>query len=333
MTEKIKWGIIGCGDVTEVKSGPAFNKVKDSVLHAVMRRDKEKAKDYAIRHQVPVYYCDAMDLINEAAVNAIYIATPPDTHEAYTVAAIMAGKPVYVEKPMTLNSPSAVRMMKLAFEKNVKLVVAHYRNAQPMFIKIKEIMDAGAIGQVMYARLDYRQRPPTVSEMAVPKTPWRLNPAQSGGGLFHDLAPHALGLMHYFFGGVQSSAGISCNRSSLYGADDMVSGNIFFLNGVHFSGSWCFNSAPEQETDYCEIFGTLGSIGFSVFNNRQIILSTGNGKKIIPFDVLPHVQQPMIEKVVQYFLGKQSNPCPPEEGVAVMKIMDSFTSGGKAINE
>lgn len=333
MIEKIKWGIIGCGDVTEVKSGPAFNKVNDSVLHAVMRRDEEKAKDYAKRHHVPAYYSNAMDLINDPEVNAIYIATPPDTHEAYTLAAVTAGKPVYVEKPMTLNSLSAQRMMKLAAEKNVKLVVAHYRNAQPMFIKIKQLIDDNAIGKILYARLDYRQQAPTVTDMAIPKTAWRLNPAQSGGGLFHDLAPHAFGLMHHFFGEVLSSAGISCNRSSLYDADDMVSGVILFLNGIQFSGSWCFHSAPGQETDYCEISGTLGSIGFSIFNNRQIILSTGKDKKIISFDVLPHVQQPMIEKVVQYFLGRASNPCPPEEGVAVMKIIDSFTGDGKRMNQ
>ena len=85
---KINWGIIGCGDVTELKSGPAFNKVKNSELVAVMRRDAAKAKDYALRHQVPKWYADANELINDPAVNAIYIATPPSSHEAYTIAAL-----------------------------------------------------------------------------------------------------------------------------------------------------------------------------------------------------------------------------------------------------
>ena len=99
--EKIKWGIIGCGDVTEVKSGPAFNKVKNSGLVAVMRRDAEKAEDYARRHTVPKWYSDANKLIHDPEVNAIYIATPPSSHEEYTMAAFDAGKPVYVEKPMS----------------------------------------------------------------------------------------------------------------------------------------------------------------------------------------------------------------------------------------
>src|ERR1044072_2959571 len=97
-TKVIGWGIIGCGDVTEVKSGPAFNKVPHSALVAVMRRDSEKAKDYAKRHNVPKWYGDAGNLINDPDVNAIYVATPPSSHEEYTIAAVNAGNPVYVEK-------------------------------------------------------------------------------------------------------------------------------------------------------------------------------------------------------------------------------------------
>ena len=115
--EKIRWGIIGCGDVTEVKSGPAFNKVKNSELVAVMRRNEEKVKDYARRHNVPKWYTDAAKLINDPDVNAIYIATPPSSHEEYTLAAINAGKPVYVEKPMSVNAGSANKMAKLQRKK------------------------------------------------------------------------------------------------------------------------------------------------------------------------------------------------------------------------
>src|SRR5690606_38448319 len=121
----INWGIIGCGDVTEKKSGPAFNKVNNSKLVAVMRRDPVKAEDYARRHGVSKWYSDATQLINDPEVNAIYIATPPDSHEQYTLEALRAGKPVYVEKPMTLSRESAELMASAAAETNVKLTVAH----------------------------------------------------------------------------------------------------------------------------------------------------------------------------------------------------------------
>ena len=320
--------MIGCGDVTEIKSGPAFSKVPDSVLYAVMRRDEAKAKDYAMRHKVPVVYSNAADLINDPEINAIYIATPPDSHEQFTLAAILACKSVYVEKPMTLNSDAAQKMKNLAEEKNVKLVIAHYRRAQPMFIKVKELIDNNAVGNIMHIKLNYRRKALTTAEMNETKTAWRIDPEQSGGGLFHDLAPHQLGLMYYFFGAAKIAFGISGNSGGLYKADDLVTGNILFDRGIQFSGTWCFNAAPHQEVDYCEIFGSEGSIGFAVFNKPEIILHTAAGKRIISFKKLEHVQQPMIEKVVQYFLGRQPNPCTADEGVEVMKMMDAITRKG-----
>ena len=138
--QKINWGIIGCGDVTELKSGPAFNKVADSALVAVMRRDAAKSKDFAARHQVPCWYNDAKQLINDSAVNAIYIATPPSSHFEYAIAAMEAGKPVYVEKPMALNFAESKSMAEFASNHQIKLVVAHYRRQQPVFKKIKEML-------------------------------------------------------------------------------------------------------------------------------------------------------------------------------------------------
>ena len=323
--QKITWGIIGCGDVTEIKSGPAFNKVDASSLVAVMRRDAAKAADYAWRHQVPSYYTDAATLIADPQVNAIYVATPPDSHETYAIAAMEAGKPVYVEKPMSLNGPSAKRMLDAAGLNNVKLVVAHYRRAQPLFLKVKELLAQDAIGKIIYAKLDYRRKAATPAEITGSKTAWRYDPAKSGGGLFHDLAPHQLDLMYFLFGDAKSYSGLSSNRLGLYNADDLVTGNILFKSGVQFSGTWCFGAAAEQEADVCEIFGTNGSISFAVFNQQKILLSTKAGQQVFHFPPLQHVQQPMIEKVVQYFLGKAPNPCSAGEGHVVMKIMDAFT--------
>ncbi|MFH1000128.1 MAG: Gfo/Idh/MocA family oxidoreductase, partial [Bacteroidota bacterium] len=100
--KEIKWGILGCGNVTEVKSGPAFQQIKGSEIVAVMRRDAAKAADYALRHGVNIWYSNAEELIADEKVNAVYIATPPDTHAFYTLKALEAGKTVYVEKPMAI---------------------------------------------------------------------------------------------------------------------------------------------------------------------------------------------------------------------------------------
>lgn len=322
--KKINWGIIGCGDVTELKSGPAFNKVNNSALVAVMRRDAEKAKDYAYRHNVPRWYNDADKLINDPEVNAIYIATPPSSHEQYCIAAINAGKPVYVEKPMALNYTAASNMAKAAAKENIKLVVAHYRREQPLFKKVKQLINDKVIGDVRLARLELYRPSLSKEELSTTGNTWRVDPAIAGGGLFHDLAPHQLDLMYYFFGLVQKVTGIATNQTVNYAADDMVAGSILFENGIAFNGAWCFNTATPA--DYCEIIGSLGKISFQVFTGNTITLVTNDITTTISFDPLLHVQQPMIEATVKYFLAESPNPCSGEEGAEVMRLMQEFVA-------
>lgn len=320
--KQINWGIIGCGDVTEKKSGPAFNKVPHSKLVAVMRRDGEKAADYAQRHHIPRWYDDADKLINDPEINAIYIATPPGSHEAYALAAIDAGKPVYIEKPMALNPSAAQHIADAATAKNIKAAVAHYRREQPLFKKIEELLAEKVIGETLMVRLDLYKPPLTKEELSRNHYAWRVDPAIAGGGLFHDLAPHQLDLMYHWFGAAEKITGIAKNQSGNYIADDLVTGNILFKSGVAFSGSWCFNAAAT--TDHCEIVGTKGAIYFSVFGGNSITVISKGIRNIFSFDTLQHVQQPMIEKVVQYFLGTAPNPCSAAEGAEVMRMMEGF---------
>ncbi|MGF2411348.1 Gfo/Idh/MocA family protein [Ferruginibacter sp.] len=323
--QELKWGIIGCGDVTEIKSGPAFNKVPNSSLMAVMRRDAAKAADYAQRHNVPRWYSNADELINDAEVNAIYIATPPNSHEAYALAAINAGKPVYVEKPMALNFTAAQNIAAAAATNNVKLTVAHYRREQPYFKKIRQLINEKAIGDILLVRLELYKPSLTADQLSTNHHAWRVDPAIAGGGLFHDLAPHQLDLMYHWFGPVQKQTGLAANQANHYAADDLVTGSILFKSGVAFSGTWCFNAAAT--TDNCEIIGTNGSIYFSVFGGNTITVIAKGVVNTFSFETLQHVQQPMIEKVVQYFLGQAANPCSGEEGAAVMLMMEEMAGG------
>ncbi len=321
---KINWGIIGCGDVTELKSGSAFNKVNHSALVAVMRRNAAKAADYARRHNVPKWYHDAQQLIDDPDVNAIYVATPPQSHEAYTLQALRAGKPVYVEKPMATDGAAGDRMLAMAQKTGVKLCVAHYRKAQPRFQKVKALLDANEIGTVRIVNLQLVQ-PPQSSLIAKTDEFWRVDPAISGGGLFHDLSPHQLDLMQYFFGDIQQASGIALNQADLYPATDLVTGNILFKSGVLFNGLWCFTGSPNEEKDMIEIIGSKGSIRFSTFSTHHIMVSKEGEEQVISFDELRHVQQPMIDAVVKYFLDEAPNPSSADTAVTTMKIIDAFT--------
>lgn len=323
MDKKIQWGIIGCGDVTELKSGPAFNKVPGSSLIAVMRRDETKAKDYAQRHGVPKYYSRAQQLIDDPDINAIYIATPPGSHEEYALAAIEAGKPVYVEKPMAINYEAAKNIQQKATEKDVKLVVAHYRNAQPFFLAIQQMILDGSLGNILGADLVFDRMPLTREDLQQETKAWRVDPSISGGGLFHDMAPHQVGLMLNFFGKIKDARGTSFNTNELYTADDKVNGSILFEDGVEFNGYWNFNASSDR--DECIITGTRGQLRFPVFGQHEMIRTIGGQEKIISFEIPQHVQQPMIERTVQYFLGNEHNPCDAAHGCETMRVIELFT--------
>jgi predicted dehydrogenase len=324
----INWAIIGCGDVTEKKSGPAFNKVPGSKLLAVMRRDAAKAADYAQRHGVEHWYSDAGNLLNHPGLNAIYIATPPDSHAEYAIAALNQGFNVYVEKPVTRNAGEARQIAEaIKNHPNQKLTVAHYRRAVPMFLKVKELLENKVIGEVrtVQIRMWQSRKPGLIAKSAVN---WRVQPEISGGGYFHDLAPHQLDLMLFYFGEPLRYHGFSLNQADANPADDHVCGEILFKNNVVVNGSWCFNVAENQTTDTCEIIGTQGKITFPFFGNF-ISWKTDDEEQALTFIHPEHIQEPMIEKIVAYFNGDGSNPCSIDEAITLMEMMDAFTSNAK----
>ncbi|QHS54170.1 Gfo/Idh/MocA family oxidoreductase [Mucilaginibacter sp. 14171R-50] len=323
----IKWGIIGCGNVTEKKSGQAYNKIAGSKLVAVMRRDAEKAADYAQRHHVDKWYSDAEDLMNDPEVNSVSIATPPASHLEYALRAIKKGLNVYVEKPVTRNAGEAQQMADAVNQSGAKLTVAHYRRALPMFLHVKGLIDSGAIGDIRTVQIRMWQYPrPKLAENAPPN--WRLQPELSGGGYFHDLAPHQLDLMLYYFGEPKYSTGSSLNQAGFSPADDHVCGHIVFKNNVVVNGSWCFNVAKSEAVDSCEIIGTKGKITFPFFGTF-VTCKTDEGEETVNFTHPEHIQQPMITKIVSYFKGEGPNPCTIDEAVVLMKVMDSFTISQK----
>lgn len=323
--QNIQWGIIGCGDVTEIKSGPAFNKVAHSSLRAVMRRDAAKAADYALRHRVPQWYADADALINDPDVNAVYIATPPGSHEAYAIAAMRAGKPVYVEKPMSVDTAACERMAAVAKETGVKLCVAHYRRALPMFLEVKKCLDAKSIGEIRTVRISMLQQDRSAI-ITQTKDNWRVDPAIAGAGLFYDLAPHQLDLVVYFFGTPTDVHGLSANQANLYKAEDAVMGVMRLPGNILFNGQWCFVTGESAQEDVFDIIGSDGRISFPVFGHR-VHITNAQGISEIAFDPPAHIQQPMIEKVVNFFRGEGENPCSADDALVSMRIMERFAYG------
>ena len=319
----VTWGIIGCGDVAEVKSGPAFQKIKNSEIVAVMRRDGKKAAAFAKRHQVPSWYDNAQELLENPTINSIYVATPPSTHLEYAVRALEAGKNVYLEKPMALSAAEAREIIYASKNTLGKITIAHYRRCLPSFSKVKELLDQKSIGDIRFVDLKLLQATDS-GIIANTEDNWRLNPQISGGGYFHDLAPHQLDMMYYLFGDIAAYHGFSNSQNRKYGADDILNGIIAFKSGVQFSGIWCFSVADGDKLDECTIYGSRGMIRFSFYGTKVILLKDGK-ENVFEFENPKHVQQPMIDATVEFFLGRAKNPCTANDGLEVMKLLDGFT--------
>ncbi|MEK3882783.1 Gfo/Idh/MocA family oxidoreductase [Paenibacillus sp. PL2-23] len=316
----IRWGIIGCGNVTEVKSGPGFQKAEGSELVAVMRRNGELAADYAARHGVPRWYDDADKLIQDPEVDAVYVATPPSSHKEYAIKCAAAGKPVYVEKPMALDAEECQHMLEACEEKGVPLFVAFYRRALPYFTRIKELLESGAIGEIRY--LTMTQHQPAGVNSGAEVLPWRLDPAVSGGGLFVDLASHTLDIMDFLLGPIRSVQGAAGNQAGLYAAEDIVTGSFVFENGVQATGTWCFSAY-----DYCdrnELVGSKGKLVFSTFGNERIEVITAEGVEVIELEKPLHIQQPLIQLIVNELRGGEPSPSNGLSAMRTSRVMDEL---------
>ena len=305
---EVRWGVLGVGKVCELKSAPAMNTIPHSKLVAVMRRDPEKAQDYALRHGVPNWYSRAEDLIQDPEVNAIYIATPPHVHLELTQLAAAAGKPVYVEKPMARTYVECLQMIDACKLAGAPLFVAYYRRKLPHFLKIKELLEHGDIGELRTVHINLKQvlTPNLVSQT---ETNWRVIPEIAGGGYFYDLASHQLDLLDFFFGKITHASGYSTNQAKAYPAEDLVTGSFVFENGVIGTGNWCFSTSDTSEIDEIVIDGSKGQIRFATFGEGAFALLRPNQNPLHFHLELPHhIQRPLIQSIVEELLGKGSCP-------------------------
>ncbi len=317
----IHWGFIGCGEVTEHKSGPAFGMVEGSDIVAVMSRSKEKAASYAQRHGIPRWYTDAQALIDDPQVNAVYIATPPSSHATYAIMAMKAGKPVYVEKPLAASYIDCQRVMRISRETGIPCFVAYYRRHLPYFNKVRQLLADGAIGKVINVQIRFSV-PPRDLDTNRENLPWRVQRDIAGGGYFYDLAPHQLDLLQEFFGPIVRVSGFSSNRGGLYQTEDTVSASFAFHDGMPGSGSWCFVGHDSARTDQVELIGNEGRICFSVFTYGPITLQTSQGTQEFTIPNPPHVQLPLITEVVRHLQGLGTCTTDCTSATSVNWVMD-----------
>ena len=321
--ESVRWGMIGCGDVTEKKSAPSFNKVHGSSLHGVTSRNKARASAYADRHNVPWVHDSADKLVKDPAITAVYIATPPSTHAAYAIKAMRAGKPVYVEKPMATDYQECLEMNRVSSETGMPIFVAYYRRSMEYFLKVKELLQNEAIGKVLMVQSSLIVSP-REEDRDPQNLPWRVLPEISGGGYFYDMGCHELDILSYYFGTVKSVEGCHANMGGLYRAEDTVTASLVFESGLLYAGTWCFVANQDVANDAIEIIGDRGRIRFSCFQFTPIEWISENGKQEFPIAPPEHVQMPMIRSVVEDLQGLGKSPSKGDSGAHVNWIMDKI---------
>jgi predicted dehydrogenase len=319
--KEVCWGFIGCGDVTEKKSGPAFNKAEGSRVVAVMRRNASAAKDYAHRHNIPKWYDDPEKLLNDPEVSAVYVATPPLYHKEYAICALEAGKPVYVEKPMAASYEDCLEMNLAAEKTKIPLFVAYYRRTLPYFLKIRELIESGKVGKIRLVRVKLLQTP-RPEDLNTEKPPWRLIPEISGGGYFYDMACHQLDFLCYLFGEIKEITSMIRNFAGIYKPEDTVFANMAFESGILLHGTWSFTAPVQARADFIEMIGEKGKITFSTFDLRPIMINSSEVSATYNIAHPENIQQLMINSVVDELLGRGKCPSTGKTAAYTNWIMD-----------
>ncbi|RKN83160.1 Gfo/Idh/MocA family protein [Ulvibacterium marinum] len=316
----IRWGIIGCGDVTEIKSGPAYQNTEGFELVAVMRRDVEKGKDYAQRHGVPKFYPDADDLISDDEIDAVYIATPPDSHKSYALKVAKAGKPCCIEKPMAPSYADSLEIYEAFQEKNIPLFIAYYRRSLPRFDKVKDWLDNRAIGTIRTIKRQLLKPASDLDKSTMYN--WRTDAKIAPGGYFDDLASHSLDLFCHLLGPIVEAKGLALNQQGLYSAKDAITACWEHESGITGYGNWNFGSYEHE--DSVEIIGDEGKISFSIFHDNPLELENGRGKETLEISNPKHIQQYHVANMKSHLLDEYVHPSLGSSGLHTSWVMDKI---------
>ncbi|WP_309397055.1 Gfo/Idh/MocA family protein [Cerasicoccus maritimus] len=313
---ELNWGIIGCGDVVEKKSGPSIALCPRSRISAVMRRAVAKLTPFADAYDVPLRTDDADEVLNCEDVNIVYIATPPSRHKDYVIAAAERGHHVLVEKPMGMTAEDSQAMIDACERAGVELFVAYYRRFHPHVAKMRELIAGGALGELIHGQAEY----------SMPYRPgkehgWRVDPQVSGGGLFVDILAHRIDLMNDFLG----------DPAAMHGAmrrlheDSLIEDLATMLVTYDGGGQAVFvgNFASQSFIDRFVLSGTLGEIRTDSLDSGKFTLRCKAGEENFACapDVAPHVG--LMRHIESVLLDGAPNETSGRDGLLTDRVLDA----------
>lgn len=318
----IYWGMIGCGDVTEVKNGPGLYSAEHSALRGITNRTRSKAEDWVARHGVGMVYENVEALLADPMIDIVYVATTPDCHKELAIACANAGKHCYVEKPIAMSYADAEDMLAAFRNNGKKCFVAHYRRGMSRYKEIRRLLETGAIGNIRGMQMLRTQKQTSLEKLPRDQKPWRVRSDVSGGGHFFEGDIHMLDLVDYLIGPAEEFKILLGNETGNYDSADTVSLSLQTANGVMVSGLWCY--ATEVELDHTVIYGDQGAISYQYGrNDSPIRLETIDGvREFTPF-LHPNVGTEQIQDIVNELLGHGKCTSTLEAAMRSLRITDA----------
>lgn len=323
--KKIRWGVIGAGDVFEHKSGAALYQTADSELVALVRTNAARAAEAAQRHAARRWYTDAQSLVNDPEVNAVYIASPHYLHLEHVTLAARAGKSVLCEKPLGVNTMQARASVAVCRQHGVSLTVAYYRRFWKVTRLMHEYLSEGAIGQVVAARAQ-------VTDLFSRTDPraWLYSRAQSGGDALANVGAHWVDLFRHLLGEVTdvmaycSHLGGGARDAHGLGdeTDDTVLTEMRMENGA--LASLIVTRRTPIITNEIDIFGTAGRLVASPLSEGHLILHRrGRDPEVMQFPRHGVMHSELIAELVPRLLRGEPSPVPGEEALAAWRVMEA----------
>ena len=314
----VNWGFIGAGVVATKALAPAVRSARNANLYAVASRDISRALNLS----PSCVYDNYDELINDPKVEAIYISLPNNVHASIASRALIAGKAVLCEKPLTMNYQESEELVKVSKASNSLLVEAIWFRWHPRLIKACEQIAAGVIGEIT-------QIDAAFTYVNNNKENYRFDPALGGGALL-DLGPYPLHLIASLFGSEARVELLEVNQDIGPSGVDLVTTGSALINGsVRFNFNLSFVGQLSQEIT---ISGSKGSIKFlegQAFTNWNEPSTLLVNDEIYSFESVDAYQL-MVEAVSDVILGKPAWIPPHSESLFVMGLIDQIKrSGGK----
>ncbi|MEA3366502.1 MAG: Gfo/Idh/MocA family oxidoreductase [Planctomycetota bacterium] len=249
---KVNFGVIGAGGIASRKTIPAMLKARNCRVVAVM--DPSNVQRIADAFDVPGAYTREADLLADPDVEAVYIASPVFCHARQIRMAAEAGKHVLCEKPLTRNVKEAKAAVAACRRANVFLQEGYMMTFHGAHAKIKELIDAGRLGRIVYLRAQLSCWYPKMAGA------WRQDPRKGGGGALIDMATHLYGLLEHFAGPIRRIVAVVGNVVQDYRAEDASTTLVEFASGAHGTIDCFFCIPDEASRTRLEIYGSRGAV-------------------------------------------------------------------------